>query len=32
MNTARIERTLSILTPEEMREALLFMHTVEADE
>jgi hypothetical protein len=40
MNTARIERTLSILTPEEMRDALLFidlcenrtMNTVEADE
>jgi hypothetical protein len=40
MNTARIERTLSILTPEEMRDALLFidlcenktMNTLEADE
>jgi hypothetical protein len=40
MNTARIEKTLSILTPDEMRDALLFidlcenrtMNTVEADE
>ena len=40
MNTARIEKTLSILTPEEIRDALLFidlcenktMNTVEADE
>jgi hypothetical protein len=40
MNTARIEKTLSILTPEEMRDALSFidlcenrtMTTFEADE